>query len=241
MKTSANGLDMLRSTEDLRLEAYDDKTGKPLKKGQTPKGTATIGYGHTKNVKPGDVCTKEQAEAWLVEDAADAERIVDRALAAAERVPDRILSQAQYDALVSLAYNAGTKPFKLTTGLMGCFLSVYAPWRIPNEIRRWHWAGGVPHVLDSRREAEARLFETGVYPGQAARPVLRRGDSGPHVKNLQTLLNAALALKVDGQFGAKTENALANFALLNMGGPLPLETTPEVWTALDAATREGKP
>jgi lysozyme len=28
----------------------------------------TIGYGHTRGVRPGDTCTKEQAERWLLED-----------------------------------------------------------------------------------------------------------------------------------------------------------------------------
>lgn len=46
-------------------------------------------------------------------------------------------------------------------------------------------------------------------------PVLRRGSSGPHVRDLQTALNAALFpspnLATDGQFGANTETAVRRF------------------------------
>jgi hypothetical protein len=41
---SASGYDFIKRSEGLRLEAYDDATGKTLKPGEKPKGTATIGY-----------------------------------------------------------------------------------------------------------------------------------------------------------------------------------------------------
>ena len=51
MKRSQNGVDFIKSHEALRLKAYQDS-----------KGVWTIGWGHTKGVKPGDVITREQAE-----------------------------------------------------------------------------------------------------------------------------------------------------------------------------------
>lgn len=49
-------------------------------------------------------------------------------------------------------------------------------------------------------------------PATAARPVLRRGSSGPAVRELQTLLGG---LAVDGQFGPLTEAAVRNFQSTN--------------------------
>lgn len=84
-------------------------------------------------------------------------------------------------------------------------------------------------------------------PEPPARPPLRRGSKGPAVEDLQRLLNAALALKVDGVFGAKTEWALLRFTRRHdelaptiVISP-PIETTPEVWAALDAAAKEPRP
>ena len=48
------GLDIVKEAEGLRLSAY-----------LCPAGIPTIGYGHTKGVKLGDTCTKEQAEIIL--------------------------------------------------------------------------------------------------------------------------------------------------------------------------------
>lgn len=49
----------LKRDEGLRLKTYIDTVG-----------VRTIGYGHTKGVKKGDVITQEQAEAFLEEDMA---------------------------------------------------------------------------------------------------------------------------------------------------------------------------
>ena len=64
------------------------------------------------------------------------------------------------------------------------------------------------------RESVAALMAAGSPPAPlipasdgAARPTLRRGATGPFVKQLQ----AALALKADGDFGAGTEAALRRF------------------------------
>ncbi len=50
---------LIRHFEGCKLMAYQD-TG----------GVWTIGVGHTKDVTPGQVCTQEQADAWLLEDIA---------------------------------------------------------------------------------------------------------------------------------------------------------------------------
>jgi len=77
---------------------------------------------------------------------------------------------------------------------------------------------------------------------EGARPVLKRGATGPEVKRLQELLNKALALRVDGEFGPRTSEALSDF--IARVSPdrqwYTIETTPEVWAALEKAA-EVKP
>lgn len=75
--------------ESLRLRAYDDGGG-----------VLTIGYGHTKGVQQGDVCTVEEAEAWLDEELGEAGQIVNDAVKVT-------LLQHQFDACASLTYNIG--------------------------------------------------------------------------------------------------------------------------------------
>lgn len=56
------GKKLIKSYETLRLEAYMP----------TPNDKPTIGWGHTKGVKMGDVCNVAQAEKWFLEDTAEA-------------------------------------------------------------------------------------------------------------------------------------------------------------------------
>lgn len=91
LKASQNCLALIKRFESCELEAYlDTKTGK----------VPTIGWGHTANVKMGDTCTQEQADAWLARDVAYAEGVVKKAVT----VP---LEPHQFDALVSFVYNTG--------------------------------------------------------------------------------------------------------------------------------------
>jgi len=63
-----------------------------------PAGIWSIGWGHTRDVKESDVCTVQQAEAWLREDTVDAELAVKRRVKSA-------LYQFEFDALVSFVFN----------------------------------------------------------------------------------------------------------------------------------------
>ena len=69
MRISDDGIDMIKSFEGLVMMAYPDPGtgGEPW----------TIGYGHTKNVRPGMMITEEQAEQLLREDVRGFERAVD--------------------------------------------------------------------------------------------------------------------------------------------------------------------
>lgn len=79
----------ISSFEGCRLTAY-----------RCSAGVLTIGYGHTKGVREGDVCTEDQAKAWLIDDIRETQTL----LAHYVNVP---VSEWEFVALVSLAFNVG--------------------------------------------------------------------------------------------------------------------------------------
>jgi lysozyme len=94
-RITENGLDFLKRWEKFRPEPYDDGYG-----------YMTIGYGHL--IKPGEkftLVTEVEALNILAQDAGIAERCVLRLT----KVP---LADGQFDALVSLTFNAGTGAYQ---------------------------------------------------------------------------------------------------------------------------------
>lgn len=97
--------------------AYDDKEPKSAARktfitpdlADTVQGTLTIGYGHTRTVKPGDTVTREQALKLLRSDARDAESCVHRYV----KVP---LTQGEFDGMWDLFFNIGPGRMKGTNG-----------------------------------------------------------------------------------------------------------------------------
>ena len=89
---------LIKKWEALRLEAYMP----------TPHDVWTIGWGHTKGVKPGMIITKEKAQQYFYEDTAWAVKAVNDLV----KVP---VSQNQFDSLVSLVFNIGTPNFRKST------------------------------------------------------------------------------------------------------------------------------
>jgi len=89
----------IAESEGLELVAY-----------RCPAGVWTIGWGETDGVHPGDVCTKEQADAWLLEDLQARVQAV-RALLTVPTSPNEL------GALVSLAYNIGVEGLRKSTVL----------------------------------------------------------------------------------------------------------------------------
>lgn len=87
---SLTGLTLIKNFEGLRLNAY-----------RCPAGIPTIGYGHTKNVKMGDVITLHQADLFLLED-------VQSSVNAVNKLDDIYhFTQNEFDALVSFTFNCG--------------------------------------------------------------------------------------------------------------------------------------
>ena len=140
MKISEYGLDLIKHFEGLELEAY-----------QCAAGVWTIGYGHTKDVQPGDQWSESHADHMLEVEMEEYENYVNTAVT----VP---LSQNQFDALVSWVYNLGNGNLTSSTMLKVLNSGDYAG--VPAQIKRWNKAGGkVLEGLTRRRQAEADMFE----------------------------------------------------------------------------------
>lgn len=139
MKTSDNGIELIKRFEGLRLKAYLCPAGKP-----------TIGYGHTKDVKLGDVITEEEAEQLLREDLIVVENEINR--------HNLNINQNQFDALASFVYNVGVGNFRTST-LLKKIKTDPNDKTIANEFMRWIYADGKPlNGLKKRRKMEADLY-----------------------------------------------------------------------------------
>ena len=139
-KTSPEGIKLIKDCEGLKLEVYN-----------CPKGLPTIGYGHRlKFTEKHDSITKEQAEKLLEDDLRVAEYTVNRGVKVE-------LSQGQFDALVSLAFNWGGVHFLRSDGLKKLnrhdYQGALAEFAEVNKINN-----AVDKGLSNRRAAEARLF-----------------------------------------------------------------------------------
>ena len=143
MKTSSNGIEMIKAHEGLVLYAYPDPGtgGEPW----------TIGYGHTKGVTPGMRISEEQAEVFLREDLAGFEQAV------LNLVPIP-LTQSEFDALVSFCFNVGVHALETSTLRKRLLADEPRCWVYQKEMPRWNKGGnGVLEGLVRRRQEEADL------------------------------------------------------------------------------------
>ena len=134
------GLALIREFEGCRLDAY-----------LCPAGIPTIGYGATgPDIRMGMVWTQEQADARLVEDLA-------RFAAGVERLVQVDLTDNQFAALVSFAYNVGLGALRDSTLLRKLNAGDYLG--AADQLPRWARAGGrIMPGLTRRRAAERDLF-----------------------------------------------------------------------------------
>jgi len=106
---TAKGRTFIEQEEGLRLEAYDDHTGRPVPPGGHVQGVLTIGYGHTgPDVLKGMRISKEQADALFDKDNDRFEACVERNMVGPN---GELPNDNQFDAAVSLAYNIGETAF----------------------------------------------------------------------------------------------------------------------------------
>lgn len=145
MKTSDKGLQLIKQFEGFSAKPY-----------KCPAGVPTIGYGATyytdgRRVTMADKpVTEPEATALLRAMLSSYEAGVDRYV----QVP---LTQGQFDALVSFAYNVGLSSLKGSTLLRLLNDKNYAG--AASQFARWNKAGGkVLPGLTRRREAERLLF-----------------------------------------------------------------------------------
>ena len=142
MKLGTAGLELIKSFEKCRLEAYLDEAL-----------VWTIGWGHTgKEVVSGLTCTQAQADAWLEGDAQSAVAAVNRSL-------DVALNQNQFDALVAFTFNVGITAESHSTLIKLVNQGRTVP--AADEFSKWiHSGGHVSNGLVARRAAERALFLT---------------------------------------------------------------------------------
>lgn len=142
MKTSQNGIELIKKFEGCELTAYRDAVG-----------VLTIGYGHTGDVKEGQKITKKKAEELLIKDLEKFETGVNLLILAKYR-----FNQNEFDALVSFAYNLGLGNLKKLTNN-----GKRNKGQIADAIPLYNKAGGkVLSGLVKRRKAEHDLFCTPV-------------------------------------------------------------------------------
>lgn len=131
--------------EGLRLKAYKD-----------PVGIPTICFGETKGVRMGDVKTREQCDALLIESLqAHAER-----MEACLKDPDA-LPDLTYVAFSSFAYNVGTGAFCKST--LAKRVNEGNLTAACDELLKWNKAGGkVLPGLTRRRQEERQMCREGL-------------------------------------------------------------------------------
>ncbi len=147
MTPSDDLIAFIKGWESLRLKAYDDGGG-----------VWTIGYGHIKQVQPGDECTEAQAEAWLRDEVDDVSADIDPLIHV-------MLAQHEHDSLVSLAFNIGVGAFAKSTLLSRLNNSDFGS--AADEFLRWNRDNGrIVQGLVKRRKAERAMFLDSDYSGR---------------------------------------------------------------------------
>lgn len=131
--------DFLKQYERYRPTAY-----KP-----TAQDKWTCGWGHTAGVTETTTCTMATAQEWLQDDVAEAVLEVCRLVNVA-------LAQNQFDALVSLTFNAGPGALEKTLGQL-LNKGLYAA--AAQQFKKWDYqAGKELPGLENRRVAEMNHF-----------------------------------------------------------------------------------
>lgn len=139
MRISFAGIELIKQFEGYRSQVYD---------ANPPKGDWTIGYGH--KLKSGETfprgVTQAEARALLVTDVGFAEDRVNRNVT-------RGLTQSQFDALVSLAYNLTTRSW------LAAAARINAGETGESVFNRYVFAGGRKLAgLVTRRKTEVAMY-----------------------------------------------------------------------------------
>ncbi|HEJ7889825.1 TPA: lysozyme [Serratia liquefaciens] len=144
MQISKTGIELIKRFEGLELKAYQDSVG-----------VWTIGYGWTQPVDG------KKTGPGMVIDQATADRLLKCGVVQYEQGINQLvkvkITQGQFDALVSFAYNLGLRSLSTSTLLRK--LNAGDKQGAANEFGKWVSAGGVKLPgLVKRRSAERELF-----------------------------------------------------------------------------------
>jgi lysozyme len=139
-----NGIALIKRFEGFEPHIYLDAAGLP-----------TIGYGHLLRAGEAELfkngITEAAAEALLIKDVLVAEKAVLRLITVE-------LTNGQFDALVSLAFNLGGGALQRST--LRRKVNREEHHDVPAEFLKWVWAGGKKlKGLIRRRSAEALLYQ----------------------------------------------------------------------------------
>lgn len=146
MEVNKAGKDLIKRFEGCKLKAY-----------KCPAGLWTISWGLTfypdgTKVKEGDVITQQQAEDYF-------NAVVDDFAKKVDALIKSNVSENNFSALVSFAYNVGMGNFQRST-LLRKVNANPKDTTIRAEFMKWTRANGeVLKGLVRRREAEAKLYE----------------------------------------------------------------------------------
>ena len=140
MKASEECLNAIKGFETLQLKAY-----------KCPAGVLTIGYGHTRGVKEGQVITKVQADVLLKGDVLNVENSLNKL--------NLDLTQGKFDAIVDFCFNLGVQKF-LGSKLYNMIAIHESDDEIATQFRRWVYGGGKKlDGLVKRREWEVQQWK----------------------------------------------------------------------------------
>ncbi|MDM1788429.1 muraminidase [Serratia marcescens] len=144
MNISKNGIELIKQFEGLELKAYQDSVG-----------VWTIGYGWTQTVDG-----KKIAPGMRI-DQATADRLLKCGVVQYEQGVNQLvkvrITQGQFDALVSFAYNLGLRSLSTSTLLQK--LNAGDKQGAADQFGRWVNAGGKRlDGLVARRAAEREMF-----------------------------------------------------------------------------------
>ncbi|HDS1237615.1 TPA: lysozyme [Pluralibacter gergoviae] len=147
MQVSDKGIELIKRFEGCSLTAYPDPG--------TGGAPWTIGYGWTGNVDGKPV------RPGMKIDQSTADRLLRTGLVSYDQAVNKMLrvkvTQNQYDALVSLAYNIGTRALSTSTLMKKLNAGDYSG--AADEFLRWNKSGGkVMPGLTNRRKAEREVF-----------------------------------------------------------------------------------
>jgi lysozyme len=145
-KLSQKGLDLIKQFEGLSLTPY-----------LCPANIVTIGYGNTYYPSGQKIKLTDPPITQIV-----AEALLKHSLSTYEKAVDSFcrddISQSQFDALVSFAYNLGTGALQKST-LIKKVNANPKDVTIADEFMKWNKANGkVLAGLTKRRQAEANLY-----------------------------------------------------------------------------------